>query len=488
MVWAVEHFQIFLFGMDSFELITDHKPLEAIFSPKSKPCARIERWVLRLQSFKYKVVYRPGKSNIADSLSRLCSTKPPQTAELEDSIYHVVEYSVPVAVSFQDINNYSKLDPEIASVRNGLYEGTWEETVKSYKIFQSELCFYKNTLLRGNRIVIPKQLRPTILRAAHEGHPGIVSMKKRLRTKVWWPGIDLEAEKMVRQCKGCTLVSAPNPPNPLKRRELPSKSWIDVAVDYMGPLPSNEYIFVIIDYYSRYKEIKVMRSTTSSSTIDVLREIFSRLGLPESITADNGRQFCSAEFKTFCKENNIILYHTIPYWPQQNGEVERQNRSILKRIKISQSTGRNWKHDLMDYLTMYNSTPHCTTGKTPFELFFSRQFRDKLPSIPNISPIPIDEEVEDRDKHEKAKGKEYADRKRRATESSLDCGDKVYVKNINKENKLTPNFKPDAHTVIEKKGGDITVKNDDTGEEYRKNIVHLKKIGDQWTVCNKDKE
>lgn len=45
LVWAVEHFKIYLFGKD-FELISDHKPLETIFGRHSKPCARIERWVL----------------------------------------------------------------------------------------------------------------------------------------------------------------------------------------------------------------------------------------------------------------------------------------------------------------------------------------------------------------------------------------------------------------------------------------------------------
>ncbi|CAK1554366.1 unnamed protein product [Leptosia nina] len=54
LVWAVEHFHMFLYGKE-FELVTDHKPLEVIFGPKSKPCARIERWVLRLQSYKFKV-------------------------------------------------------------------------------------------------------------------------------------------------------------------------------------------------------------------------------------------------------------------------------------------------------------------------------------------------------------------------------------------------------------------------------------------------
>lgn len=54
LVWAVEHFHMFLYGKE-FDLITDHKPLEVIFGPKSKPCARIERWILRLQSYKHNV-------------------------------------------------------------------------------------------------------------------------------------------------------------------------------------------------------------------------------------------------------------------------------------------------------------------------------------------------------------------------------------------------------------------------------------------------
>lgn len=41
LVWAVEHFHIFLYGKE-FQLVTDHKPLEIIFGIRSKPCARIE--------------------------------------------------------------------------------------------------------------------------------------------------------------------------------------------------------------------------------------------------------------------------------------------------------------------------------------------------------------------------------------------------------------------------------------------------------------
>lgn len=70
LVWSVERFYIYLCGI-TFELETDHKPLEAIFKPTSTPCARIARWVLRLQSYKFKIIYRQGNANIADCLSRL---------------------------------------------------------------------------------------------------------------------------------------------------------------------------------------------------------------------------------------------------------------------------------------------------------------------------------------------------------------------------------------------------------------------------------
>ena len=41
---------------------------------------------------------------------------------------------------------------------------------------------------------------------------------------------------------------------------------------------------------------------------------------------------------------------TTPLWPQANGEEERQNRSLLKRMRIAQAEVKEWKKDVCKYL------------------------------------------------------------------------------------------------------------------------------------------
>ncbi|KAJ8914062.1 hypothetical protein NQ315_017583 [Exocentrus adspersus] len=79
-------------------------------------------------------------------------------------------------------------------------------------------------------------------------------------------------------------------------------------------------------------------------------------------------------------------------------------------------------------------------------------------------------------------GKDYSDRKRKATENDIELGNKVYVENAVKENKLTSNFNPTPHTVLEKRGNDVSVQNDEIGQKYRRNVIHLKKMEGEWKV------
>jgi hypothetical protein len=124
LVWACERFHIFLFGK-TFELLTDHKPLEFIFSAKSKLCARVEGWVLRMQSHNYVVRHIPEAKNIADSLPRCLSEigKTSETLETEEYLCRIVDESVPIAMSSDEIERASKKDEEFDEIRKCLKTG-----------------------------------------------------------------------------------------------------------------------------------------------------------------------------------------------------------------------------------------------------------------------------------------------------------------------------------------------------------------------------
>jgi transposase InsO family protein len=138
------------------------------------------------------------------------------------------------------------------------------------------------------------------------------------------------------------------------------------------------YLFVVVDYYSRYYEVAYMRKITTERTIDVLEEIFARYGYCNVLYADNGRQLCSAEFRNYCKSRNIHLHLTTPKYAQANGEVERQNKSIMKIARIARSENRDIKIALREHLLAYRATVHATTGASPAKLMFGREIRDKF--------------------------------------------------------------------------------------------------------------
>ena len=153
-----------------------------------------------------------------------------------------------------------------------------------------------------------------------------------------------------------------------------------------------------------------MRKITASETAERLEKIFIRLGYPRTITLDNGRQFVSMHFENYCTTKGIVLNKTTPYWPQENGLVERQNRSLVKRLKISQAENSDWKIDLGKYLLMYYTTPHSTTGKTPTELKFGRTIRTKIPSLQDICTSPAVDSTDSRDRDQRKKVRETSGR------------------------------------------------------------------------------
>ena len=194
-----------------------------------------------------------------------------------------------------------------------------------------------------------------------------------------------------------------------------------------------------------------------------------------SMKTDNGAQFVSDEMEKYFQDNGIEHRTSTPLWPQANGEVGRQNRSLLKVMRIAQAEKKDWRRELLKFLIAYRNTPHTTTGESPAKLLYGREIRTKLPSLgSSYSGVAADEDVRDRDRVAKQKGNDYADDRRNAQDSSLQRGDRVLLKQC-RRNKLETPFCPEAYKVVDKRGNEVTVQSS-TGERYRRNVTHVKKF------------
>ena len=196
-----------------------------------------------------------------------------------------------------------------------------------------------------------------------------------------------------------------------------------------------------------------MKSTTAEKTVIALEGMFSRHGNPNTISSDNGPQFISETYNDYLEQQGITRHLCTPKWPQANGEVERQNSSIEKRLRIAQAERKDWKRELRKYVTAYRALPHTTTGKSPSELLFGRKVRTK---IPQLFEVVQDFEVRDRDAEQKQKSKMYADRRRNAQISPVMVGDEVLVKK-DVQNKLDTPFVPEPYEVVDRAGTQVTV-------------------------------
>ena len=202
--------------------------------------------------------------------------------------------------------------------------------------------------------MIPRELRPRVLELAQEGHHGIVKQNVDCEVKYGGPRLML----MQRSCPG---ISDYAPPQPMARAFPPSDPWEDCASDILGPLPSGESLLVAVDYFIRYSEVVILRSTSIAQ-----RSLKVKTIVPHTLKTDNGPQLVSGEFETFLTENGIEHRTTLSLWPQAYGEVERQNCTLMKSVQIAHIEGKNWRREFLTFLTAYRSIPEMTTGATPW--------------------------------------------------------------------------------------------------------------------------
>lgn len=486
-VWATEHFYYYLLGQ-KFTICTDAQGISYIFDRKGEAPRRIMRraegWAMRLDAFDYKISFIPGKENIADPPSRLCTGPDEEYIEGEApcEIAEIVA-DQPEEISFGDdylppleIAYHTAKDEELRAVMKAMETGDWSKDLGQFKTIEDELHEANGILMRMGLAVVPRDLRFKALTLAHKGHPGSTKMKSIIRARAWWPKLDSMVDDWVKSCKTCQLGGRREPPTPMRRAQLPESPWDLVAVDYCGPYASLGGISVLVltDYYSRFMVAGPVRSTDFNSAKARLSGIFDIFGFPAQIKSDNGPPFNSNEWLTFCSDRGIEAKFIWPLNPQQNGMVERAMQTVGKAIAAAAVEGRKFNESLAETISAYNSGAHRVTNLIPNEVMFGRRLRGSLPLVqPALVTIDHDK-MREKDWAEKLRAKEREDRKRGARPSDFAVNDKVVLRRAIKRKGQTT-YDPTELVVVENRNGDLTMRAPD-GHTIRRNQTWAKKI------------
>ena len=131
--------------------------------------------------------------------------------------------------------------------------------------FRDELSETENgLLLRCNKIVIPENIQARLIKIAHEGHQGISKTLQLIKDKVWFPETTEKDRKTVENCLQCQANTHQRQnQHPITMSPLPEGPWLDLSLDILGPLPSQEYVLVLLDDFSRFPIAEVIENTQS---------------------------------------------------------------------------------------------------------------------------------------------------------------------------------------------------------------------------------
>lgn len=160
LVFGVKKFHYYVYARP-FTLLTNHKPLETIFGPKTGiptiAAARLQRWAVALSAYTFTLKFRSAVDNVdADCLSRL----PFQHSGVDGSKenFFVLRFNT-MPVSSRQTRAETTRDPVLREVVKCILHG-WpsrvSEEIKPFFCRKLELFLYHGCIMLGMRVVVPQ--------------------------------------------------------------------------------------------------------------------------------------------------------------------------------------------------------------------------------------------------------------------------------------------------------------------------------------------
>ena len=187
-------------------------------------------------------------------------------------------------------------------------------------------------------------------------------------------------------CDGCLLSKQTRKPFPTRSNFSAKTPLALIHGDLCGPISpptpaGNKYFMLLVDDFTRMMWVYMLKSKEDAlMNLKCFKALVEKDGKPgiQVFRTDRGGEFCSHDFTKFCEEAGILRHFTAPYSPQQNGVVERRNRtvvamgrSMLKEMKVPSVM---WGEAIRHAVYVLNKLPtRSLTGITPYEAWFGKK-------------------------------------------------------------------------------------------------------------------
>ncbi|KAJ8876438.1 hypothetical protein PR048_020883 [Dryococelus australis] len=144
----------------------------------------------------------------------------------------------------------------------------------------------------------------------------------------------------------------------------PEHNWQRIHIDYASPYQDHHFLLVV-EAKSKWAEIVLSSSVPKSkSSIEILKDIFSRNGFPEVMVSNMATIFTSKEFAQFCKEAGIFQKFCEAGHQATNGLAECNVRTLKHRLETMSNQNMSIHQKVREILFRYWATP-LSNGKSP---------------------------------------------------------------------------------------------------------------------------
>lgn len=125
-----------------------------------------------------------------------------------------------------------------------------------------------------------------------------------------------------------------------------------------------------IDKFSKYAQVKILKSRAVEDVMEPVREIIISFGIPEIVVIDNEKALISKSI-IFMLENqyNVKVFKIHPYSSNVNGQIERFHSTLseLMRCFKTENVHKTFSELLHRSVYEYNNSIHSTIQRKPIE-------------------------------------------------------------------------------------------------------------------------